>query len=452
MTTNNLRHVASRVLNTPLFVEPGYARVFFSALSNRIGIQNLYDLDGPVGEIEKPRVRAGGWDDDDRPSRDHTPYQVIDGVAVLPISGTLVHKHGYLQPYSGMTGYDGIIARLTMALADKKVSGVMLDNDTPGGEVAGCFDAARRIRTLSQAAGKPVWALCYDMNASGGMALASAADHRLITQTGVAGSVGVVMAHASWEQFLKNEGVDVTLIYSGAHKVDGNPYSALPDDVLKDCQGRMDVLRNEFAALVSELTGLDVQAVLGTEARLYRGQEAIDVGFADELVNGNEAVSIFAEYLSARGRTITTGDTSMGKEVTTTQQASASAAPAAVASDEAAAAATTQAASAQAGDSADSRQAERDRISAITGCDAAKGREALAAHLAFKTDMSVEDAQAALAAAPEQSSTAGASVLDQAMRAAGTHTLGSDSSATAELSEADRMMASYNQATGRSKA
>ncbi|MFO6427064.1 hypothetical protein ACLBOM_21335 [Escherichia coli] len=39
-------------------------------------------------------------------------YQVKNGIAILPVSGTLVHKMGTLRPYSGMTGYDGLTAPL----------------------------------------------------------------------------------------------------------------------------------------------------------------------------------------------------------------------------------------------------------------------------------------------------------------------------------------------------
>ena len=38
---NNYPQIASRVLNTPLLLEPGYARVFFSALASRLGITQL---------------------------------------------------------------------------------------------------------------------------------------------------------------------------------------------------------------------------------------------------------------------------------------------------------------------------------------------------------------------------------------------------------------------------
>jgi hypothetical protein len=57
---------------------------------------------------------------------------VTNGIAVLPVSGTLVSKTRSLQPYSGMTGYNGIIARLQQAISDPGVDGILLDMDTPG--------------------------------------------------------------------------------------------------------------------------------------------------------------------------------------------------------------------------------------------------------------------------------------------------------------------------------
>ncbi len=149
-----------------------------------------------------------------------------------------------------MTGYDGIIARANQAFSDLDVKGVLLDMDTPGGEVAGCFDTARTLRSLADSSGKPLWSLCYDVSCSAGMALASAAHRRLITQTGVAGSVGVIMAHASYEKQLQEEGVSVTLIHSGAHKAEGNPYQDLPAEVLARFQSGTDSLRLDFVTLL----------------------------------------------------------------------------------------------------------------------------------------------------------------------------------------------------------
>ncbi len=116
------------------------------------------------------------------------------------------------------------------------------------------------------------------MNCSAGQLLASAASRRLVTQTARTGSIGVMMAHSNYGAALEKQGVEITLIYSGSHKVDGNPYSHLPDDVRETLQSRMDATRRMFAQKVSAYTGLSVQAVLDTEAAVYSGQEAIDAG------------------------------------------------------------------------------------------------------------------------------------------------------------------------------
>ena len=112
-----LPHIATRVLNTPLLVEPGYARVFFSALAGRLGISSLSDADGEHLVGEKLRMTAASYS----PGRERErPYELIDGVAVLPVTGSLTHKLGSLSPYSGMTGYDGLVKMAYMAASDQR--------------------------------------------------------------------------------------------------------------------------------------------------------------------------------------------------------------------------------------------------------------------------------------------------------------------------------------------
>tara|TARA_R110001583_G_scaffold34551_1_gene115869 strand:- start:18417 stop:19763 length:1347 start_codon:yes stop_codon:yes gene_type:complete len=440
--------IASRVLNTPLLLEPGYARVFFSALASRLGIQSLADAQGEILTGEKIHMSAaafGAARDRDR------PYQLVDGAAVLPVSGTLVHKHGYLRPYSGMTGYDGIIARAADAFGDPEVKGVLLDMDTPGGEVAGCFDTARTLRQMADAAAKPLWSLCYDMNCSAGMALAASAHRRLITQTGVAGSVGVIMAHASYEKSLQEEGVNVTLIHSGAQKADGNPYQDLPAAVLAKFQQSTDQLRHEFAALVAQFTGLDIQAVLATEAATYRGQAAIDIGFADALVNGHDAIAEFTHYLSTQGRVISQSGVFMKDPVTPVAAATpAPVAPAAAGTEQQP---NTPGDSAQAtADTAAARADERARVAAIIGHANADGCKQLAEHLAFNTAVGAEDAAAMMAAAPKESTTGldTSTALDRLMATEQQPEIGADAGADTEAAndQVAQMMSAYKTAKG----
>ncbi len=434
----NYPQIASRVLNTPLLLEPAYARVFFSALGSRLNIAELKDEQGAIDMGQKLRVdartynktRTNSWGEEE------VLFQVVDGIALLDVKGTLAHKSGYLKPYSGMTGYDGIINRYAMMLAESDVKGVLMDMHTPGGEVSGCFDTADRLRQMARQAGKPLWAMACDSACSAGMALASAAERRLVTQTAYMGSVGVVMAHASYEDYLEQEGIKVTLIHSGARKVDGNPYEELPEEVLSRFQADTDALRQQFAELVARNLGMTSEAVLATEAAVFRGQAAIDVGFAHAMVNGHEAVAEFSEYLSTQGRVTTLGVKRMAGN---TPAPTAEAAPPAQAGSEAPAAIDTAAAA----------SAERTRVQGILQHAEAQGRGKMAEHLAFNTSMGVEEAGALLAAAPkEQAANLDASTALDKMMAAEEQPNLTAGAGDAKPNLAQAIAGSWAQATG----
>ena len=140
---------------------------------------------------------------------------------MIQVEGTLVQKLGTLRPYSGMTGYDGIRQNFLEALSDPAVEAIVLDIDSPGGEVAGCFDL---VDTIYAARGeKPIWSVLSESAYSAGYAIASAADRIVVPRTGGTGSIGVISMHVDWSQALTEAGVKVTFITYGERKADGHP-------------------------------------------------------------------------------------------------------------------------------------------------------------------------------------------------------------------------------------
>lgn len=419
----NLPHIASMAFNEPLLLEPAYARVFFCALAGQMGITRLTDTVSGIsldaGQMAEPLALFG--DDEDAEPRPVRSYQVTNGIAVLPVSGTLVSKTRSLQPYSGMTGYNGIVARLQQAMSDPGVDGILLDLDTPGGTVAGAFDCAdiiARVRDI-----KPVWALANDMNCSAGQLIASAASRRLVTQTARTGSVGVMMAHSNYGEALKTNGVEVTLIYSGAHKVDGNPYGKIPKAVRDDFQSKIDATRQLFAEKVAGYMGVSVQAILDTEAAVFIGQESVEQGLADELVNNIDALSVMREALDKRK--VTFSGVNMPS---TTASAAALPAQAASTSDTATVSSattvatpetiSTTATTASVDISAEIAAAvldENARIMGILNCEEAKGRDSTARALAETPGMTVDAARRILATAPQSAQMRSDTALDQLM-------------------------------------
>ena len=101
---NVLPRLGQRMFNTPIAIHPRKAEIVIAALADRLGISQLTNLGGQVIPM--------AFDQDDGQSlRGRNPrggYDVVGGVAIIEVQGTLVQKLGTLRPYSGMSGYDGI--------------------------------------------------------------------------------------------------------------------------------------------------------------------------------------------------------------------------------------------------------------------------------------------------------------------------------------------------------
>lgn len=272
----NLPHLAQRLFNTPLALHPRKAEVVMAALTDRFGLTRIQSM--------------SDWDDEDdsfsRQARD-TGYDVVEGVAVIPIQGTLVQKLGTLRPYSGMTGYDGIRACFLQALNDSDVKAICLDIDSPGGEVAGCFDLADVI--YASRGSKPIWAILSESAYSAAYALASAADKIIVPRTGGVGSVGVIVMHVDWSQKIKSDGLQVTIITYGDRKAESNPYEPLSDTARKAIQSDIDEMGRLFVSTVSRNRGIAERTVRDTEAACFLGADGVQLGLADQVSSPDAA-------------------------------------------------------------------------------------------------------------------------------------------------------------------
>ena len=293
--------IAQRVFNTPLMVDPAKALAFLTGLGPRITGREI-SVDGLQIKAEDQAsaslpARASLFGDDltNRQARNGgQPFAVVDGIAVIEISGTLVHRGAWIGQSSGLTSYEGIAAQLQAAVTDPAIRGIALDIDSFGGEVAGAFDLADRIRAAR--AQKPVHAFVADHALSAAYALASQADRIILPRTGAVGSIGVVAMHSDMSGALDQKGIAVTLIHAGARKVDANPYQPLPEAVRDRIAGELEDLRQLFAETVAEGRGrrLDTSRALGSEAAVFRGEAAVFAGLADEVADPVTAFRAFA--------------------------------------------------------------------------------------------------------------------------------------------------------------
>jgi signal peptide peptidase SppA len=273
-------HLATRLFNVPLAITPDKLEIVMAALADRVGLARLMRADGSVivfdGEMEagEPTIER--------------PYEVIEGVAVIPVQGTLVAKLGTLHPYSGMTGYDGIHTNLVMALTDDTVRAIVLDIDSPGGEVAGCFDLADVIYAARGI--KPIRAILTENAYSAAYALACACEAITVPRTGGTGSVGVIVAHVDFSKALTEAGITVTLITYGERKADANDVQPLSEDARERIQQDVNTVGELFVSTVARNRGLSAATVRATQARTYLGEAGVAIGFADAVMAPDAAL------------------------------------------------------------------------------------------------------------------------------------------------------------------
>ncbi|WP_341263561.1 S49 family peptidase [Morganella morganii] len=281
----NLPHLAQKLFNTPLAIHPQKAEVIVSSLTERLGIT---------------QIRSAMMEDDDeyfsRKARKDSGYDVLEGIAVIPVYGTLVQKLGTLRPYSGMTGYDGIRQVFLTAVNDPEVKGICLDIDSPGGEVAGCFDLVDLI--YAERGKKPIHAILSENAFSAAYAIASAADKIYVPRTGGVGSVGVIVIHCDWSQHIKDDGLKVSIITYGNRKAESNPYVALSDEAKAAIQHDVDEMGRLFVSTVSRNRGLSETVIRNTQAACYLAAEGVQMGLADMVASPDVA---FQELMKESG-------------------------------------------------------------------------------------------------------------------------------------------------------
>lgn len=293
-------HLAARIFNTPLLVHPQKLDAIIAGLGTRlIGMQVIPgagpDLDD--GDSFEPTLFSTR-----RGERTDNGTTMVDGVAVVRVMGALSHRTKLDADSNYILGYDTVAARLEAAMDDPEVHAIAAIVDSPGGEAQGAFELAQR--TLDFRGKKPLIAVADGMAASAAYLFASAADELVVTSTGYAGSIGVAMRHIDFSRMLANEGIGITHIFAGAHKVDGNQFQALPAAVRADFQAEINALYDMFVGAVARQLDVDPQMVRSTEARTYMGEAAVRAGLATRMATADQ---VLTELAGLRARTYPAG-------------------------------------------------------------------------------------------------------------------------------------------------
>jgi signal peptide peptidase SppA len=219
-------------------------------------------------------------------------------IAVLPVYGVIVPKADMFSDISGASTISGMRDALAEAVGDPDVAAIVLDVDSPGGQVDLVTEFAAEIRAAR--AQKPIVAVSNTLMASAAYWIAAQATEIFVSPSSLTGSIGVYSVHDDLSAAQEQEGVKSTIVSAGKYKTEGNSFEPLSDEALGHIQSIVDSAYQAFTSDVARGRGAPVDAVRNGygEGRVLPAKDAVSSGMADSVGTLGDAISRAAELAS----------------------------------------------------------------------------------------------------------------------------------------------------------
>jgi signal peptide peptidase SppA len=211
-------------------------------------------------------------------------------IAILPLFGVIFPRANLMTEISGATSAEIFGEQFDELVSDPEVSGIVLDVNSPGGNIEGIIEASRKIY---EARGKkPIVAVANHMMASAAYWIGTAADEVVVTPSGAVGSIGVWSYHDDESGAMAKAGIKRTLISAGKYKVEGNPWEPLTEEARSSIQADVDEGYADFTRDVARNRGVEVGEVRNGygEGRMVLARKAVKLGMADRMSTLEETV------------------------------------------------------------------------------------------------------------------------------------------------------------------
>ncbi len=208
------------------------------------------------------------------------------------VSGTGLEKVAIIEIDEPIVESREIIRKIKKYRNRSSVKAIVLRLNSPGGGVVPSHEIYEEVlRTRGR--GKPVVASMGSVAASGAYYIACGANIIVANPGSLTGSIGVISQFNSFQELLTKIGIESTTIKSGKFKDIGNPARSMREDEIRQLQGTINNVYEQFVSVVvkGRLLSDDSVRILA-DGRIYSGEQAYNVGLVDTLGTLQTAISI----------------------------------------------------------------------------------------------------------------------------------------------------------------
>jgi len=206
---------------------------------------------------------------------------IRDGVAILNIFGPIIPRADMFTDISGAVSIETLALRFGEALGAKDIKGIVLNIDSPGGNITNVHEFANQIYDARGT--KPIIAYTGGLCASAAYWIASAADKIIADKTASIGSIGVVAAWTDDSKAREKAGLTDYAVVSSQSPNKRRDYTT--KDGLAKLQVELDSLADIFIENVARNRATNSEFVYENYGKgdMMLTTEAIKVGMADDL-------------------------------------------------------------------------------------------------------------------------------------------------------------------------
>lgn len=190
---------------------------------------------------------------------------------------------------SSGTSYSSINSQINEA-KNAGVTKLGFIHHSPGGAAAGMTALTSRIRGLP-AEGIETFSFVEGSASSASYGLAAATQKIYVTESSIVGSIGTLIIHADQSKADEQDGVSYEIFRSKPEKALGDPHSPLSDKARADIMAKLTEFDRIFNTDVNmSRPQLTVEQIIAFSGKAFMGNEAVDLGLADQIVANFEEV------------------------------------------------------------------------------------------------------------------------------------------------------------------
>jgi protease-4 len=225
----------------------------------------------------------------------------FDKIAVIMLRGLISSS---IPGTVGDSMVEDMRAALQQARDDSRVKAIVLEIDSPGGEVTAA-DAIYNAVTKARAR-KPVVVYMDSLAASGGYYIACGGKFLMANETTITGSIGVIIQTLNYEQLLNKVGLAAVVFKSGKFKDMLNGARPITPEERELVQGFVMKTYDKFLGIVATERNLPADLLRNTiaDGRILSGRDALEHKLIDGVGQIDDAFSKAKQLGNAPGAKI----------------------------------------------------------------------------------------------------------------------------------------------------